>query len=123
MSSKRSIVSGVSCSRLVAGPHGEILVEITTPSLHFEVGERFRLLGDQILCNVSGDQRMFSFTGRSGRTPTPRERAEARPPYDPHSARRERRRREPDDDEITDLQAIEWARREQQRNPPDLIAA
>jgi hypothetical protein len=113
----------MSCSRRAFDAYGRPVVVATTSTLGIEAGTVFRMLGDSIRCTVSGDERLFAWTGKSGRPPTPREQMEARPPYQPAASRRERERREPDDAELTDAEAIEWARREQQRNPPDLIAA
>jgi hypothetical protein len=47
--------------------------------------------------------------------------AEARPPYESTSAKRARLRPKIPDDELDEVQAIEFARREQQRLPADLI--
>jgi hypothetical protein len=57
-----------------------------------------------------------------GRPPTPRERAEARPPYSsgPNSWH-PRQRREVPDEELADKEAVKLARLEQQRQPADLI--
>lgn len=113
----------MSCSRRAFDAYGRPVVIATTSTLGIEAGTVFRLLGDCVHTVTSGQEQLFGWTGKSGRPPTPREQMEARPPYQPAASRRERERREPDDDELSDAQAIEWARREQQRNPPDLIAA
>jgi hypothetical protein len=58
-----------------------------------------------------------------GRAPTAQERMSARPPYESNSAKRARRERvEVPDELLADQEAVELARREQQREPFDLIS-
>lgn len=92
-----------------------VVVDATSPDL--PPGLTFVLRGNAF--DLDGHP---CWLGRSGRPPTPREQLEARAPYSPGKSRRERERREPDDDEVTDREAIEWARRQQERSPSNLLA-
>jgi Ser/Thr protein kinase RdoA (MazF antagonist) len=67
----------------------------------------------------------FGWMGQTGRPPTARERAEARPPYqDPRAARRQwGRPATVEDDELDEQAAIAAAYAEQRRQPADLLAA
>jgi hypothetical protein len=95
----------MSCSRLAVDSHGHAVVIVTTPP---ELGRRFLVVDE------------FTRKLRTGRLPTPKEMAEARPPYvSPATARR---REERDEGEWMDEKAaLEAARLEQQREPVDLI--
>ena len=102
-------------SRLAVDQWGRTVVIVTTPTEPWlEVGARFLVV----------DALELGFEPR-GRRPTARERAEARPPYESRTkaAAWERRTVIVEDDELDDEQAIAYARREQQREPADLIRA
>ena len=104
-------------SRLAFDHHGR-LVAIEAD------GTRWVVLGNLVYSTSSGEIILFGWLGRSGRPPTAREMAEARPPYESTSAMRERRQRlEVPDDELDEKAAIEAARLEQQRQPADLLQA
>jgi hypothetical protein len=96
-------------SRLATGPHGERLAVITVHTLPgLEIGHVFAVLD---WCEL--------FI-RRGRPPTARERATVREPYDLARAKRERREQVPDE-QLDERAALEACRREQQREPVDLI--
>jgi hypothetical protein len=99
-------------SRLAVDQHGRKVAIVTAPSMWLEVGDRFLIV----------DALELGFEPR-GRRPTARERMEAKPPYESKTkaATWERRAAVLSDDELDDKQAIAYARREQQREPADLI--
>jgi len=100
-------------SRLAVDGNGRAVVVVTTPAPCLEVGMRFPVV-DAIELNTW-------LTAR-GRPPTAREQAEARPPYrSPNAVRRELAREAPDDELLDERAALEACRREQQREPADLI--
>lgn len=110
------------CSKVTFDANGHPVVVITSPTtVGLEVGTVFRLLGNTVLTTVSGSERLFAWQGRSGRPPTPSEAAKTRAPYQPARSRREREHANHDDIDISDEQAIEFCRREQERLPVDLI--
>lgn len=111
----------MSCSRRAFNRNGDPIVIATTSSLGVPAGTVFRMLGDCINTVVAGDEKVIGWTGPSGRPPTPRERAEARPPYE-STSRRQREAQAVGDDELDDRAAIEFARREQERTPTCLLA-
>ena len=99
-------------SRLAVDRHGRTVVAITTPSPALEVGD-WLLVVDRV---------ELGWLARPGRAPTARERATARPPYrSPNAVRRELAREAPDDELLDEQAALEACRREQQREPVDLI--
>jgi hypothetical protein len=85
------------------------------------VGEVFLVLGNTIRTTVNGDTVLFGWMGTSGRPPTAQERAEARAPYQPASVRRRREQEDVPDELLAEEAAIEAARREQEREPADLV--
>ena len=103
-------------SRLGTGPHGEPLAIVTVRTLpDIELGHRFVVLD---MCRD-----LHWFTTR-GRRPTPRERLEARPPYESKTKAatwESRTRRDQEDERLAEAEAIRLARLEQQREPVDLI--
>jgi hypothetical protein len=99
-------------SRLAVDQRGWTVVEIVTPSLGLDTGERFLIV----------DRFRLGWLSRPGRTPTAKERMSARPPYEPLSARKARQEaREVPDDELDEKAALEACIREQEREPTDLI--
>jgi hypothetical protein len=84
-------------------------------------GLRWVVVGNLVYSTSSGEIILFGWLGRSGRPPTAREQAEARPPYENPKARRWKA--PVPDDELTDQQALEACQREQQRQPADLLNA
>jgi hypothetical protein len=105
-------------SRYAFDSHGRLVVEVTSPTIvELPVGWRAVVVGNDLPCNQVG----FGWLGRTGRPPTAREMVEARAPYN-STARQERERRQPVDDELlAEAAAIELARLEQQRQPADLV--
>jgi hypothetical protein len=83
-------------------------------------GHRWLVIGNLLCSTVGGDLVLFGWLGRSGRPATAREQAQARAPYDSNSANRRRAQPVPDD-ELDEQAALEAARREQEREPADLI--
>jgi hypothetical protein len=79
------------------------------------------VLGNTIRTTVNGDTVLFGWMGTSGRPPTAQERAEARAPYQPASVRRRREQEDVPDELLAEEAAIEAARREQEREPADLV--
>jgi hypothetical protein len=85
-------------------------------------GCRWLVLGNLVHSTISGDLILFGWLGPSGRPPSPRERAEARPPYESNSAKRARREQlEVPDEVLADDEPIRLAMLEQRREPADLI--
>jgi hypothetical protein len=100
-------------SRLAVDQRGRTVVVVTTPSPCLCVGMRFPVV-DAIELNT--------WLRGHGRPPTAREQAEAKLPYrSPNAIRRELAREAPDDDLLDERAALEACRREQQREPADLI--
>ncbi len=86
-------------------------------------GRRWLVLGNLVYSTVTGDLVLFGWLGTSGRPPTSREMATARPPYDSASAKRARQpRQEIPDDLLDERQALEACRREQEREPVHLVS-
>lgn len=109
------------CSKRTFDRNGRPIVIVTSPTvIDLPVGTIFRMLGDTVLTIVDGDQKLFAWQGKSGRPPTAHEQASARGTYSATGSRRERRQ-QPDDD-LDDAAAIEACRREQEREPVDLLA-
>ena len=107
------------CSRYAYDARGRLIVEITSVTCAaLPVGARFRVLGNSLPVNEVG----FGWLGRTGRPPTPRERLEARPPYDSTGRWRKPKPVVVDDelDEAAQLADV-WAA--QIREPADLIGA
>ena len=103
------------CSRYATDRYGRLVVEVTTPTIvELAVGWRGLVVGKDLPCNQVG----FAWLGKAGRPPTARDRAEARPPYDSTCRWLKATPVPVDDDELDDEQAIEFARLEQQRQPP-----
>jgi hypothetical protein len=76
-----------------------------------------------LLCStVTGELILIGWLGTSGRPATAREQAEARAPYSSAKPTRRERRREIPDELLADEEAVELARREQEREPADLIS-
>jgi hypothetical protein len=98
-------------SRLALDEHGRKVVIVTACTDGLPVGYVF------IVLDWNG------FFIPRGRPPTPEEMLSARAPYNSTAAKQRRARPEVDDNELDDVQAIEFARREQQRQPADLINA
>jgi hypothetical protein len=97
---------------------GRRIVEQTTDDPGIPAGTRWLLLGDSFEC---GGVRIF-FTGqRTGRPPTPDETTGAHNPYKP--PRQVRPKREVDEAQLADAEAIRLARIEQETEPADLIGA
>lgn len=97
-------------SRLALDPHNRPVVVVTTGAADIEPGHVFYVL----------DPHGIGLFEPHGRRPTAREQAEARAPYE-SSPRRWDKPLEVPDDELDDAQALEAARREQQRTPVDLF--
>jgi len=93
-------------SRLALDSLGRRICIITTPSPRLEVGTRLLV--------------RETWTARqTGRVPTARERATARPPYQARNSRQPKE--EAPEDELDEAAGLEACRREQQREPVDLI--
>jgi hypothetical protein len=105
-------------SKLVFDQRGQLIAEGTCVELQ---GLRWVVLGNLVYSTSSGEIVLFGWLGQSGRPPTARERAEARPPYE--SSRARRWKVQVDDDELTEQEAIRQAMIEQQREPADLLNA
>jgi hypothetical protein len=103
-------------SRLAFDPHGRLVAEGTCLDLR---GLRWVVLGNLVYSTSSGEIVLFGWLGKSGRPPTPRERAEARPPYENPKARRWKV--QVDDDELDEAAAVAAAYAEQRRQPTDLV--
>jgi hypothetical protein len=100
-------------SRLGFDSHGRF-VAIETD------GTVWLVLGNVILSAVPGEPAVFGWLGKTGRPPTPRERAEASDGSG--RLRRQRRQVEVPDEALTDEEAVRLARLEQQREPVNLIS-
>jgi hypothetical protein len=99
-------------SRLAQDRYGRTVAIVTVRLPDLEPGHCFLVV----------DPRLIGLMPTLGRLPSPRERSNVRAPYDPTSAKRERQQRlEVPDDELAEQAAIELARKEQQREPADLI--
>jgi hypothetical protein len=113
----------VVASRLALDPHGRLIAEGTCVELR---GLRWLVLGDTISAGMSGYNVFFlaDKAGR-GRIPTAREQADSarRAPYSPAASRKWREQQEVPDEQLDDAEALEAARREQQRRPADLISS
>lgn len=102
-------------SRLTVDEHGRLTVVQTTPEIGITVGDRFLVLSDAF-----GDS-IYFLAKAKGRRPTAREQMEARG-YSGGLARRGREAAQDGTDEaLAEAAAIELARREQERQPADLI--
>jgi hypothetical protein len=100
-------------SRLAYDNHGRLIaIE--------DDGTRWLVLGNLVCSTVTGDVILFGWLGTSGRPPTPREREEARPPYE-IKKRPPSDRPEVPDELLNEQQALEACRREQEREPADLL--
>ncbi len=111
----------MACSRLGQDRFGRPVAVVTTPEVGLPIGTVYIVLGNAILTTIRGDERLFGWTGEPGRPPTARERAGGRPPYEISKTRKTRE--VIDDADLDDAAAIEYARREQQREPADLLSA
>lgn len=114
------------CSRLARDRFGRLVAIVTVADEATRVGEVFLVLGDTV---EAGGVAIGWMGSSSGRPPTAQERSTAREPYRLRAARIERarraqaprERREVPDELLADAEAIEQARREQEREPVDLI--
>jgi hypothetical protein len=109
-------------SRLARDRQGRLIAEGTCVELH---GLRWLVLGDTIEAGTG--VRIFFLaddTRRASRPPDARERQEAQrhAPYRPALSRAARERQDVPDELLADQEAVELARREQQREPADLIS-
>jgi len=86
----------------------------TTEELGVPAGSVFRVLGNDLRCSEVG----VFWMGKSGRRPTPQERATAREPF---NRPKEYDRPQVDDDDLSDEEAIHAAMAEQVREPADLV--
>jgi hypothetical protein len=106
------------CSKVTLDQHGRPIVVVTSPTIpELPVGMRFVLRG-----NAFDDAGHACWLGvPTGRPPLPAEQASGAycTPVRPAKLRPQP---EPDDDELPEAQAIEFARREQQREPVSLVA-
>lgn len=84
-------------------------------------GHRWLVIGNLVCSTVTGDLVLFGWLGRSGRPATAREQAQARAPYSSQRGLPQQRRDVPDE-LLADQEAVELARREQEREPADLIS-
>jgi hypothetical protein len=112
-------------SRLATGSQGERIAVVTSRLLpDVELGHIYICLGDSIAAGASSVRFFFlaDETRRASRPANGRERAESQrhAPYRPALSRQEREQQVPDD-ELDEQAALEAARREQQREPVDLI--
>jgi hypothetical protein len=98
-------------SRLAVDQWGRKVAIITTRSLWLEPGEVFLVL----------DGHPFGLVPTRGRPPDPRERLQARDPYDSNSGKRARARLEVPDEDLDEQAALAAAYAEQRRSPPDLV--
>jgi hypothetical protein len=108
-------------SRLGHDQHGRLIAVQTTDEPGTPAGTVFVLLGNSL---EAGGLGVF-WMGRTGRPPTLEEQRSAREPYIAGATARrratEREREREQDDELSDEEALALCRREQERNPPDLI--
>jgi hypothetical protein len=96
--------------------YGRPISVVTSAGLvGLEVETAVRVLGDTLLSTVSGEDRSAARAGRRPRASRPRRGC--------RTARRRRRQRESVPGEDDDLDATESARREQVREPVDLLQA
>jgi hypothetical protein len=100
-------------SRLAYDNHGRLICVDTD-------GHRWLVIGNLVCSTVGGDHVLFGWLGRSGRPATAREQAQARAPYSSQRGLPQQRREVPDE-LLADEEAVELARREQEREPADLI--
>jgi hypothetical protein len=99
-------------SRLAVDGQGRQVVVVTTPAPFLQVGQRFPVVDELVKLNT--------WARSTGRPPTAQEMAQARPPYvDPRTGKRREERDE--GDWMDEKAALEACRREQQREPVDLI--
>ena len=116
------------CSRLARDRYGRLVAIVTVADEATRVGQVFLVLGDTV---EAGGVAIGWMGAGTGRVPTVQERSAAREPYSLRAARIERarraqapqERREVPDELLADEEAIEAARREQEREPAaDLIS-
>jgi hypothetical protein len=111
-------------SRLTQDRHGRTVAVISVGTLpDVPLGYRYVVLGDTI---ASAGVRIFFLaneTRRSSRPANARERTDSarHAPYRPALSRHEREQQHVPDSELAEQAAIELARKEQQREPVDLI--
>jgi hypothetical protein len=103
----------VTGSRLAYDNHGRLVCVDSG-------GRRWLVIGNLLCSTVTGDLVLFGWLGRSGRPATAREQAQARAPYSSQRTPRQQRQAVPDE-LLADQEAVELARREQERAPADLI--
>jgi hypothetical protein len=89
-----------------------MVVEIVTPSAYLQTGQRFPVLESRLLA---------TWDKAPGRPPTAEERSSAREPYVSPNTTRRAKREAPDDELLNERAALQACRREQQREPADLI--
>jgi hypothetical protein len=111
-------------SRLALDAYGRRVAIVSVRTLpDVELGYCYVVLGDTV---ASAGTRIFFLadeTRRASRPATARERQEAQrhAPYRPALSRQEREQQKVPDDELAEQAAIRLARKEQQREPTDLI--
>jgi hypothetical protein len=111
-------------SRLAVDRYGRTVAVISVGTLpDVPLGYRYLVLGDTI---ASAGVRVFFLaenTRRASRPANGRERVESQrhAPYRPAPSRQEREQQQVPDSELAEQAAIELARKEQQREPADLI--
>ena len=108
-------------SRLATDHYGRLIAVGTCVELQ---GLRWVVLGDTIGAAGSGGIFFLAAEAHTGRLATGREQLEAQKhaPYRAGVSRREREQQVPDD-QLDEQAAIEAARREQQREPADVLNA
>lgn len=112
-------------SRLRRDRIGRMVVVLAEPTVDLDAGHVLgRVIGNALQAGSLG----IGWLGKSGRPPTAEERAGARAPYraseyKPSAFGVLHGPRDVPDEQLADRAAIELARIEQQRDPPDLIGA
>jgi hypothetical protein len=110
----------VCSSKLTRDQFGRLVCVTTSEDVGLPRGSVFIVQGN----TIEAGGVTITWMGLTGRPPTLEERRGAREPYVAGAvARRRAAEREREDDELADEEAIELARIEQEKAPPDLIGA